>query len=211
MVLIMAMITPEKVAEYLLQEGFLLTALELQMEVTEKSGKGVQSLTEFFDDSSNFDKYVKYDKKDEDESPCATVTDISTRNSELFDDESAGKIALLEYELRKARDTINGLKRQLLSDEKRHQFNDEDEDDENIGEEEKRIINYLVNEYFLRHNYKLTSITFNEENLNQDFEDWDDNHFSDKPPSLLNIYRSFFNKKVKTSEVAVQASEDFCK
>lgn len=36
-----------------------------------------------------------------------------------------------------------------------------------IKPHEKRAINFLVNEYLLIHDYKLTSVTFAEENENQ--------------------------------------------
>lgn len=41
---------------------------------------------------------------------------------------------------------------------------------------EQRALNFLVNEYLLQHNYKLTAITFAEEddNQDQDFDDWDE-------------------------------------
>lgn len=44
---------------------------------------------------------------------------------------------------------------------------------------ERRAINFLVNEYLLEHNYKLTAITFAEEDDNQDkdFDDWDEVSF----------------------------------
>ncbi|XP_072567177.1 RAB11-binding protein RELCH homolog isoform X2 [Paramormyrops kingsleyae] len=56
---------------------------------------------------------------------------------------------------------------------------------------EKRALNFLVNEYLLRNNYKLTSITFSDENDDQDFELWDDVGLNTpKPPSLLHQYRT---------------------
>ena len=41
---------PQRVADYLLKEGYLLTALELHAELSEK-GKPLSSLTQFFQDS----------------------------------------------------------------------------------------------------------------------------------------------------------------
>ena len=40
-------------------------------------------------------------------------------------------------------------------------------EDEPIRQYEKRAINFLVNEYMLLNDYKLTSVTFAEENENQ--------------------------------------------
>lgn len=38
---------------------------------------------------------------------------------------------------------------------------------EHIKPHEQRALNFLINEYLLSHNYKLTSITFADENENQ--------------------------------------------
>ena len=80
---------------------------------------------------------------------------------------------------------------------------------------EQRALNYLVNEYLLQRGNKLTSITFSEENGDQDFEDWEavvavdggDGGGGDgggggfaavtggsgraRPPSLLRLFRDY--------------------
>lgn len=57
---------------------------------------------------------------------------------------------------------------------------------------EKKALNFLVNEYLLKNNNKLTSITFSDENDEQDFELWDDVGLNTpKPPDLLQLYRNF--------------------
>ena len=48
---------PQKVADYLLKEGYLLTALELHVELSEK-GKPLQSLMHFFQDTKNFESFT---------------------------------------------------------------------------------------------------------------------------------------------------------
>lgn len=64
--------------------------------------------------------------------------------------------------------------------------------DSPIKPHEQRALNYLVNEYLLAHSYKLTAITFSDENENQDFEDWDDVGLNiSKPAELLQMYRDF--------------------
>lgn len=61
---------------------------------------------------------------------------------------------------------------------------------ETIKPHEQRALNFLINEYLLLHGYKLTSITFADENENQDFEDWDDVGLNiAKPVELLQLYR----------------------
>lgn len=73
-------------------------------------------------------------------------------------------------------------------------------------------MNFLVNEYLLANSYKLTSITFSDENEDQDFEDWQDVGLNiPKPPELLQIYREFMRStgydKPPSSTVAVQTEE----
>lgn len=59
-----------------------------------------------------------------------------------------------------------------------------------IKPHEKRALNFLINEYLLLQGYKLTSITFADENEDQDFEDWDDVGLNiPKPAELLQLYR----------------------
>ncbi|XP_021937822.1 lisH domain and HEAT repeat-containing protein KIAA1468-like isoform X2 [Zootermopsis nevadensis] len=66
---------------------------------------------------------------------------------------------------------------------------------EPIKPHEQRALNFLVNEYLLLHGYKLTSITFADENENQDFEDWDDVGLNiPKPAELLSLYRDFMRQ-----------------
>ena len=74
-------------------------------------------------------------------------------------------------------------------------------------------MNYLVNEYLLARSYKLTSITFSDENDDQDFEDWQDVGLNiPKPPELLQIYREFMrasgHDKPPSIDMAVQTDAD---
>ncbi|VVD03204.1 unnamed protein product [Leptidea sinapis] len=55
---------------------------------------------------------------------------------------------------------------------------------------EKRALNFLINEYLLLQDYKLTSITFSDENPEQEFEDWDDVGLNiPRPPGLISLFR----------------------
>ena len=58
---------------------------------------------------------------------------------------------------------------------------------------EQRILNFLINEYLLQYGFKLTSITFSDENNDADyFEDWDNIGINvTKPPNLLKLYRDY--------------------
>jgi hypothetical protein len=60
---------------------------------------------------------------------------------------------------------------------------------------EKNVINFLINEYLLEQSYKMTSVTFAEENESQDLEDWDVVGLNRaKPPNLCQIYKNFLKK-----------------
>ena len=55
---------------------------------------------------------------------------------------------------------------------------------------ERRALNYLVNEYLLSNNYKLSSVTFGEENDSADLEDWDSVGLNcARPPDINQLYR----------------------
>lgn len=67
----------------------------------------------------------------------------------------------------------------------------------NVMPHEKNAINFLINEYLLEQDYKMTSVTFSEENESQDLEDWDVIGLNRaKPPSLCQIYKLFLNKNI---------------
>lgn len=69
-----------------------------------------------------------------------------------------------------------------------------------------------MNEYLLARSYKLTSITFSDENDNQDFEDWDDVGLNiSKPAELLQMYREFMRATGhdKPPSIAVGVQTDF--
>lgn len=58
---------------------------------------------------------------------------------------------------------------------------------------EKRAINFLINEYLLANNYKLSSNTLCDEDADQDFDKWDDVGLNiDRPPDLLKLYRHYW-------------------
>ena len=118
-------------------------------------------------------------------------------------------MAVLEFELRKARETIFTLREELTQQTKtprelQENYTDtvdintdhgnSDIDDESlIKAHEQRIVNFLINEYLLQYGYKLTSITFSDENNDADyFEDWDNIGINvTKPPNLLKLYRDY--------------------
>ena len=116
----------QKVADFLIKEGFLLTALELHVELNEK-GKSLTSLTRFFQDSKNFEAFTRSTSSPQ-SSVCgsqAGLDDLSlfdlTRNSEdshWTNHNEESKVAVLEFELRKARETIFNLREELTQQTK---------------------------------------------------------------------------------------------
>nr|XP_020642317.1 lisH domain and HEAT repeat-containing protein KIAA1468-like [Pogona vitticeps] len=96
--------------------------------------------------------------------------------------------------------------------QERRNYKSSPEIQEPIKPLEKRALNFLVNEFLLKNGYKLTSITFSDENDDQDFELWDDVGLNiPKPPDLLQLYRDFGNHHVTPKDVvdiAVGTEED---
>ena len=204
----------QSVADRLISDGYLLTALELYTELCER-GKTIKSLKDFFDDSSNFDQYTR--RASVSPAPSVAGSQLTLDEGSLFDltrnseDSSmqvnvSDRVAILEFELRKANQTISSLRSELTQSMRREsnvgrsgdvtdsKINDaeEDEDEDELLGHEKRTLNYLVNEYLLRHNFKLTAITFSDENSDEDFEDWESIGINtSKPPDLGRIYRRF--------------------
>jgi hypothetical protein len=75
---------------------------------------------------------------------------------------------------------------------------------------DKHTLNFLINEYLLEQNYKMTSITFAEENEAQDLEDWDLVGLNRaKPPNLFHLYKFYLNRNMmlKSVEVVQQVSK----
>ncbi|UJR13938.1 hypothetical protein I4U23_000941 [Adineta vaga] len=146
-----------------------------------------------------------------------------------FNDE---RVAVLEFELRKARDTIQELRQTLTfdstDDQQQHHHKKSEERNgkyqvhpfsstisQNILPSgltvrpfERRALNYLINEYLLTNNYKVTSVTFGEENDTSDLEDWDSVGLNcSRPPDLNQLYRWYCHQLNVDNEKPTQ--EDF--
>ncbi|KAG8229227.1 hypothetical protein J437_LFUL008864 [Ladona fulva] len=188
----------EDIAVKLINENFLLTALELHTELIER-GRGVKTLKEFFSNPGNFERQASvqdYSPTIPRSSSQATLDSLDlTRYSEDGERGVDERLAVLEFELRKAKETISALRANLTVATESENLTPEAGSTnlylkDPIKPHEKRALNFLVNEYLMRHGYKLTSITFSDENEDQDFEDWDDVGLNiPKPPELLFIYR----------------------
>jgi len=197
------------VANRLLDDHLFLTALELHMELLE-SGRELSRLRDFFSNPANFERMsiARNPATFGESSPpqLARAPSIQTfdsidfaRYSDDGDRMENDRVAVLEFELRNAQDTIR-LLRTALTKTAATELTPEAESttptlttiNEPAQPYERRALNFLVYEYLLNQDYKLTSVTFSEENANQDFDDWDDVGINvPKPPDLLRMYREF--------------------
>ena len=269
-------ITLDQIASCLLKQNYILTALEFHTELAE-NGRELPRLRDFFSNPANFEQpnqsnsttnstfqYQNSTTGGASSSsagfyPLHRASSIQTFDSldltRYSDDVDTNKfqddkIAVLEFELRKAKETINQLRNTLTiateSNDKPNNINqstssllnqtetnfkqilneskivsnqtlsenvgklekmmsqDDDELDEKSNQmapHDKNAINFLINEYLLEHNYKMTSITFSEENETLDLEDWDVIGLNrSKPPNLYHLYKLYLNKKLTSKK-----------
>ncbi|XP_024135565.1 RAB11-binding protein RELCH homolog isoform X2 [Oryzias melastigma] len=206
-----ARVSVDIIAAQLLRDQFILTALEFHTELLE-AGRELPRLRDYFSNPGNFERQggtpPAKDQVLGPGGPLNRAGSISTLDSLDFarysDDgnrESDERVAVLEFELRKAKETIQALRANLtqaaeceVSSQERKNLKSSPEIQEPIRPLEKRALNFLVNEYLLKNGYKLSSITFSDENDDQDFELWDDVGLNiPKPPDLLQLYRNCGN------------------
>ncbi|XP_060920198.1 RAB11-binding protein RELCH homolog isoform X2 [Labrus mixtus] len=201
-------VSVDVIAAQLLRDQYILTALELHTELLE-AGRELPRLRDYFSNPGNFERQSGTPPaKDQVLGPGGPLNragSISTLDSLDFarysDDgnrETDERVAVLEFELRKAKETIQALRANLtqaaeseVPSQERKNFKSSPEIQEPIRPLEKRALNFLVNEYLLKNEYKLSAITFSDENDDQDFELWDDVGLNiPKPPDLLQLYRN---------------------
>ncbi|EFN67746.1 LisH domain and HEAT repeat-containing protein KIAA1468 [Camponotus floridanus] len=215
-------ISYEEMATKLLNEKLLLTALELHAELCE-AGKELPILKEFFSNPNNFENS---NIKPEPFTPMPRSSSQATLDSldmTRYSEDGAGvdeRVAILEFELRKARENISALRANLTvvtELEGTHKTPDKSSEKNltielPIKPHEQRALNFLINEYLLARSYKLTSITFSDECEDQDFEDWQDVGLDiPKPTKLLQIYREHMraNGYDKSPSVSIAIQTDF--
>ncbi|XP_075849935.1 RAB11-binding protein RELCH isoform X7 [Microcebus murinus] len=237
-----ARLSIDAIAAQLLRDQYLLTALELHTELLE-SGRELPRLRDYFSNPGNFERQSgtppgigapgvpgtagiggvggREPSTASGGGQLNRAGSISTLDSLDFarysDDgnrEADERVAVLEFELRKAKETIQALRANLTKAaehevplQERKNYKSSPEIQEPIKPLEKRALNFLVNEFLLKNNYKLTSITFSDENDDQDFELWDDVGLNiPKPPDLLQLYRDFGNHQVTGKDLVDVAS-----
>lgn len=211
----------DQIVRRLLKEGLNLTALELFAELTENGKELPSILKDFVNSFNDCDLNSTFLERS---NSLQTFDSLDLTRSSDDGEKSWERIAVLEFELRKAKETINSLRETLtvnVISQNDTKYNFRENSDlkldshisvDLIKPQEKRTINYLINDYLLKQNYKLTSITFSEENENQDFDDWSDVGLNiTKPPDLLYFYRFYwlhFNQfQDKTSSDQLQSNQ----
>ncbi|XP_063827914.1 RAB11-binding protein RELCH homolog [Ostrinia nubilalis] len=192
-------LTYEDIATKLLKDHFFLSALELHTELVE-SGKELPQLREFFSNPGNFEQHVSRASEFGSMHRTPSQATLDSLDTARYSEDgggdrggSGGDLAVLEFELRKARETINSLRANLtqfadgestLDKTAKDKFNQR-----SLKPHEKRALNFLINEYLLLQDYKLTSITFSDENPDQEFEDWDDVGLNmPRPAGLVSLF-----------------------
>ncbi|GIY95221.1 RAB11-binding protein RELCH homolog [Caerostris extrusa] len=203
--------TLEKLASKLLKHNFILTALEFHTELVE-SGRELPKLRDYFSNPGNFEKHIHETETSPALPRTSSVQTFDsldfTRYSDDGERQVEERIAVLEFELRKAKETIKALRTNLTVATESDPNTPTSGSSKSIVQEtvkphEKRALNFLINEYLLCNSYKLTSITFSDENDDQDFEDWDDVGLNiPKPQNLLQLYRNYGRYMYLNNEVA---------
>ncbi|XP_042164895.1 RAB11-binding protein RELCH homolog isoform X7 [Oncorhynchus tshawytscha] len=177
-------VSVDVIAAQLIRDQYFLTALEFHTELLE-SGRELPRLRDYFSNPGNFERQSGTPPACKDQGlgpggPLNRAGSISTLDSLDFarysDDgnrESDERVAESDTQ------------------ERNKNYKSNPEIQEPIRPLEKRALNFLVNEYLLKNEYKLSAITFSDENDDQDFELWDDVGLNiPKPPDLLQIYRN---------------------
>lgn len=157
----------EAVASYLVSNSFLLTGLELFQECAEQGRQDIpQALKDAFSTS-------KLDELLAQEDVAAVVTQARTASASR-PPEDAGRIALLEYELRQERNNLQVLRGEMSSvlafhsskqkgKEPANKAGGKDLKKEPASPTEKRILNFLVKKYLVDQGYHLTAISLSSE------------------------------------------------
>ncbi|XP_048487437.1 RAB11-binding protein RELCH homolog [Plutella xylostella] len=205
----------EDIATKLLKDNYFLTALELHTELVE-SGKELPQLREFFSNPGNFEQHVSRAQEFGSMHRTPSQATLDSLDTARYSEDgggdragSGGDVAVLEFELRKARETINSLRAnltQFADGESGLDNNPKDKSNQRaLKPHEKRALNFLINEYLLLQDYKLTSITFSDENPDQDFEDWDDvGLILPRPSGLVSLFWGTSNMNVPMSDASTE-------
>ncbi|VAH76564.1 unnamed protein product [Triticum turgidum subsp. durum] len=203
------------VVNFLLEEKYHLTALELLQELQE-DGRHAQALRlrSFFSDPAFFPPDLV---------ARASSSPPGADPQSLLEEKIAAeeKLALTEYDLRLAKEDLTCLKLELqkqqesspdntigpLSDASAHEgFNQQDQRDVKISalgplkDNERKDLNCAVKEYLLLAGYRLAAMTFIEEVLDQDLDVWT-NSSACVPDALRRYYYQYLSSTTEAAEL----------
>lgn len=225
----------EQVAEYLINEGLHVTALELNSELLRNQGRELATVRRYFTSKSSplsnrasasqaiaapgSSGHIRISQQNRASTPIVKKSpsvqtfdslDLARESDDGAIDQNNEKIAVIEYELRKANETIASLRASLTeaissnkSKHHHHTTNDEpksgqraiinqdDDDNDTIKPHERKTIAFLIHDFLLSQSYKMTAITLSEEISDQNFNSWFDVGLdTPEPPSLLELLRT---------------------
>uniref|UniRef100_A0A7N6FKZ5 LisH domain and HEAT repeat-containing protein KIAA1468 n=1 Tax=Anabas testudineus TaxID=64144 RepID=A0A7N6FKZ5_ANATE len=175
-------VSVDVIAAQLLRDQYILTALEFHTELLE-SGRELPRLRDYFSNPGNFERQsVKHPfsigQLNQDNNRAGSISTLDSLDFARYSDDGN-------------RESDERVAESEVPSQERKNFKSSPEIQEPIRPLEKRALNFLVNEYLLKNEYKLSSITFSDENDDQDFELWDDVGLNiPKPPDLLQLYRN---------------------
>ncbi|VAH76568.1 unnamed protein product [Triticum turgidum subsp. durum] len=199
------------VVNFLLEEKYHLTALELLQELQE-DGRHAQALRlrSFFSDPAFFPPDLV---------ARASSSPPGADPQSLLEEKIAAeeKLALTEYDLRLAKEDLTCLKLELQKqqesspdntiDASAHEgFNQQDQRDVKISalgplkDNERKDLNCAVKEYLLLAGYRLAAMTFIEEVLDQDLDVWT-NSSACVPDALRRYYYQYLSSTTEAAEV----------
>ncbi|CAG5116113.1 unnamed protein product, partial [Candidula unifasciata] len=201
------------IAAKLLRDNYILTALELYTEFIE-SGRDLPRLRDYFSNPGNFER-TKEDIPSPTLPRTSSVQTFDSLDFARYSDDGERqvdeRVAVLEFELRKAQETIKSLRAALTQQAENELSTPESQNNtglvgepgDSITPVEKKALNFLVNEYLLQAGFKVTSVTFAEENEEQDFEDWDDVGLNiPRPPGLVHLFKDYSSHEAPRKETA---------
>eukprot|EP01130_Rhizamoeba_saxonica_P002294 TRINITY_DN12128_c0_g1_i1.p1 TRINITY_DN12128_c0_g1~~TRINITY_DN12128_c0_g1_i1.p1 ORF type:complete len:992 (+),score=263.26 TRINITY_DN12128_c0_g1_i1:66-3041(+) len=185
----------KQVAKYLIENGYLLTGLELLQEGLEKgvSTDLLSVLIDYFgslETNHGLNQYI-------DDSLSELDGDVSPYILSV-DKDGQKRIKLLEYELRKEREAIQTLRGELQSFVSPFLSIPDDYEDstekQSVSNFERKMQHYIITSYLMDNNYKLTAIA-----LSQEVEDpmsWEEmkNRYTVndyEPPTFKDLYNYF--------------------
>uniref|UniRef100_A0A4W4GIG9 LisH domain and HEAT repeat-containing protein KIAA1468 n=1 Tax=Electrophorus electricus TaxID=8005 RepID=A0A4W4GIG9_ELEEL len=191
-------VSVDAVAAQLLRDQYILTALELHTELLE-AGRELPRLRDYFSNPGNFERQSGTP-------PCWLR--LSFPGNTLAANRTGSISTLDSLDFTRYSDDGNRESDERVAEceipsQERKNYKSSPEIQEPIRPLEKRALNFLVNEYLLKNEYKLSSITFSDENDDQDFELWDDVGLNTpKPPDLLQLYRNCGSSQLSPREMA---------